>query len=82
MMRRYLLVLSVITVASPRIILAAPPAVAAPPPERDTQSWCISITRAIPQIKPKTCVAAALKPVAVKSMLGRQIMLHEFKPTQ
>jgi hypothetical protein len=82
MMQRYLLGLFVTLVAFPRIILAAPPAVAAPPAERDAQSWCISITRAIPQITPKTCVAAALRPVTVKSVMGRQIMLREFKPTQ
>jgi protein MpaA len=79
-MRRYRLVLFLILVAFPGIIRAAQPAVAVVPPERDAQSWCISVTRAIPQIKPKTCVAAALRPVAVKSVLGRQIMLRDFKP--
>ncbi|MGZ8266529.1 MAG: M14 family zinc carboxypeptidase [Burkholderiales bacterium] len=40
------------------------------------------MTSAIPQIKLKTCVAAKLKPVAAKSVNGRQIMLREFKPAQ
>ena len=81
-MQRYLSVSFLILVAFPGIIRAAQPAVAPAPSERDPRSWCISVTRAIPQIKPKTCVAAALKPVAVKSVMGRQIMLREFKPTQ
>ncbi|MDB5863289.1 MAG: putative carboxypeptidase [Betaproteobacteria bacterium] len=81
-MRRYPSVLLLVLVAFPGIIRAAQPAPAAAPPERDPQSWCTSVTRAIPQIKPKTCVAAALRPVAVKSVMGRQIMLREFKPAQ
>ena len=80
-MRHYLsgfaLLLVVFTGSTP----AAEPAAAAPP-ERDPKSWCISVTRAIPQIKPKTCLAAALKPVSVKSVMGRLIMLREFKPAQ
>ena len=63
-------------------IRATQPAVAAAPPEHDLHSWCRSVTRAIPQIKLKPCVAAELKPVAVKSVNGRQIMLREFKPAQ
>jgi protein MpaA len=81
-MQRRPLVLFLLLVAFPGIIRAAEPAVATAPPERDPQSWCISVTRAIPQIKPKTCVAAELRPVPVKSVMGRQIMLREFKPAQ
>jgi hypothetical protein len=40
------------------------------------------VTRAIPQIKSKSCVAAELEPVAVNSVKGRHIMLREFKPAQ
>src|SRR5215217_6394425 len=82
MMRPYSSVLFLILLAFPRIIPAAEPAAAPSPPESDAQSWCIAITRVIPQIKPKTCLAAALKPVAVKSVQGRHIMLREFRPTQ
>jgi protein MpaA len=81
-MQRYLPVLLPILVASSGITRAAEPAVTATPPERDPQSWCTSVTRVIPQIKHKTCVAAALKPVSVKSVMGRPIMLSELKPTQ
>jgi hypothetical protein len=79
-MRRYLSVLFLILVAFPGLIHAAQPNAAAAPAERDPQSWCVSVTRVIPQIKPKTCLAAALRPIAVKSVLGRHIMLREFKP--
>ena len=48
--------------------------------ERDLHDWCNAVTLAIPQIKLKPCVSAALKPVAVKSVKGRYIMLREFKP--
>ena len=51
----------------------------AAPAQQDTHTWCVTVTRAIPQIKPKSCVAAALKPVGAKSVMGRQIMLREFK---
>ena len=59
---------------------AAQPASGTAP--RDLHSWCQSVTRAIPQIKLKSCLAAELKPVAVKSVKGRQIMLRDFKPAQ
>lgn len=81
-MQHYLSVFFFALAAFPGIVRAAQPPVAEAPSERDPQSWCASVTRAIPQIKPKTCVAAALRPVAVKSVMGRQIMLREFKPAQ
>jgi hypothetical protein len=81
-MQRYLSNFFVVLIAFPGIAHAAQPAAAKAPPERDPQSWCVTVTRAIPQIKPKTCIAAALNPVAVKSVMGRQIMLREFKPAQ
>jgi murein peptide amidase A len=65
---------------SPAGIHATQPAAAAAP--REFQSWCQSVTRVIPQIKLKQCVAAELKPAAVKSVKGRQIMLREFRPAQ
>jgi len=57
---------------------AAQPAVG--PAPRDLHTWCQSVTRVIPQIKPKHCLKAELKPAAVKSVNGHQIMLREFKP--
>jgi protein MpaA len=81
-MQRHLLLSLLILTGFPGTIRAAEPPVAAALAERDPQTWCISVTRAIPQIKPKTCTAAALRPVSVKSVLGRQIMLREFKPPQ
>lgn len=65
---------------SPLSILAAAPAVVTTPSERELRTWCNDVTLAIPQIKLKPCVAAELKPVGVKSVRGRQIMLREFKP--
>lgn len=47
----------------------------------DLNSWCKDITRAIPQIKPISCMSAGLKPWA-KSINGRDIMLREFAPAQ
>jgi hypothetical protein len=82
MMRPYLSVFLLTLLVFPRITPAAEPAAAPTPPENDAQSWCTSITRAIPQIKAKTCLAAQLKPVAVKSVEGRYIMLREFRPAQ
>lgn len=79
-MRRYLSVFFLFLVTVPGVIRAAQPDAAAAPSEGDAKSWCMRVTRAIPQIKPKTCVASALTPVAVKSVMGRQIMLREFKP--
>lgn len=81
-MRSYLSVFFLILVVFPGVIRAELPAAAATPPEGDLRGWCITVTRAIPQIKPKTCMAAALNPVAVKSVMGRQIMLSEFGPMQ
>ena len=47
----------------------------------DVLGWCRDVTRAIPQVKLNTCVAAELKPWA-RSVNGRHIMLHEFTPAQ
>jgi protein MpaA len=73
--------LSLLT-AVPTTILAAKSAVAVAPAERELRTWCNDVTLAIPQIKLKPCVAAELKPVDVKSIRGRLIMLREFKPAQ
>jgi len=78
-MLRYLFVFLLVLIASPEVIHAAQPDVAATPPERDPQSWCASVTRVIPQIKPKTCIASALRPVTTRSVMGRSIMLREFR---
>ena len=78
-MKLNLLLLSIV-LFSPTNILATQPAVVAAP--NDLHGWCHSVTRAIPQIKLQACVAAELKPVPVKSVNGREIMLHEFKPAQ
>src|SRR5687768_10071504 len=64
----------------PAGLRAAQPAMAAAP--RDLHNWCNSVTRATPQVKLKSCTAAGLKPVAVKSVNGRQIMRRQFKPVQ
>lgn len=50
--------------------------------ERALHTWCNDITLAIPQIKLKPCVAAQLKPGAVKSVRGREIMLRDFEARQ
>ena len=81
-MRQYLCVFFLVLVVVPSAVRAAQPAAAATSSENDPRSWCAAVTRAIPQIKPKTCVAAALRPIAVKSVMGRQIMLSEFRPAQ
>ena len=80
-MRRYSSVLLLLA-AFPLIVRAAHPTPPAATPEAEQQSWCSSVTRVLPQIKAKSCEAAGLRPVAVKSVLGRQIMLREFKPAQ
>ena len=71
---------------APATLLAAKPAMlsvaTSTSAERDIGTWCNDVTLAIPQIKLKPCLAAELKPVAVKSVKGRQIMLREFKPAQ
>jgi murein peptide amidase A len=61
---------------------AAQPLPAADTASNELHAWCNAVTLAIPQIKLKPCVAAALQPVAVKSVKGRHIMLREFKPAQ
>lgn len=50
--------------------------------DRGMRTWCNDVTLAIPQIKLKPCLDAQLKPVPVKTVLGRQILLSEFKPAQ
>ena len=57
---------------------AAPDKAAA---EAALSEWCNAVTLAIPQIKKKPCIAADLKPVPVKSVQERTIMLRELKPT-
>ncbi len=42
--------------------------------------WCNEVTLAIPQIKRKPCIAAELKPVPVKSVQGRTVMLRDIRP--
>lgn len=49
---------------------------------RTLHAWCNDVTLAIPQIKLKPCMDAQLKPTAVKSLRGREIMLREFKAEQ
>jgi hypothetical protein len=44
--------------------------------------WCNTITLAIPQIKLKPCLDARLEPVFTRSVMGRMIMLREYKPAQ
>jgi hypothetical protein len=61
---------------------AKAPIVAAEGPDDDLNTWCDSVTLAIPQIKLKPCVTAQLEPVATKSVKGRKIMMREFKPAQ
>jgi hypothetical protein len=77
-MRRNLLLLSVLLSLHTTAWAAAPAAAAKP---ADVQGWCRVVTRAIPQIKPNTCLAAELKPWA-QSVNGRHIMLREFAPAQ
>lgn len=78
-MERHLL-LSCILLFSHTSLWAAQPALT--PAAAELQNWCDSITRAIPRIKAKTCMAAKLNPVAVRSVNGHLIMLREFKPAQ
>jgi hypothetical protein len=52
------------------------------PAASELQTWCDSVTRAIPRIRSKACVAAKLHPVGAKSVKGRPIMLREFRPAQ
>ena len=82
MLKRHSLLLFFVLLQFPASIHAAHPTAASVPPERDQHGWCASVTRAIPQIKLKTCVAAELKPVSARSVNGKQIMLREFKPAQ
>ena len=67
---------------APRAAAAPAPTSSAVPADRELHDWCNAVTLAIPQIKLKPCVSAALKPVVVKSVKGRYIMLREFKPPQ
>ena len=84
MLRNLLFLLIFIWLCSiiPLRVLAAAPAVITTPSARELHTWCNDVTLAIPQIKLKPCVSADLKPVGVKSVKGRQIMLREFKPVQ
>lgn len=79
-MPRNLPLLSVLLLSAHTSIHAMQPA-----PTRtasELQSWCASVTRVIPRINSKACVAARLTPVPVRSVNGRPIMLREFKPAQ
>ena len=80
-MQRYLLPTLLVLGALAAGVRAEPSPVVTAPPEGDQPSWCVSVTRVIPQIKARTCEAAALRPVAVKSVLGREIMMRDFKPS-
>jgi hypothetical protein len=84
MKRKYLILISLFaiigTVSWQR--LEVPQAAAQSNGEAAVHDWCNEVTLAIPQIKLKPCVDAQLKPVAVKSVKGRPIMLREFKPEQ
>jgi hypothetical protein len=62
--------------------LSVRPAIANTTGDHALLDWCNDVTLAIPQIKLKPCVDTLLKPVAVKSIKGRHIMLREFKPEQ
>ena len=76
-MQRNLSLLVILLLVAASVGAAHPPVTPAP---RDLTGWCQSVTRVIPQIKPKHCIKAELKPAAVKSVNGHQIMLREFKP--
>jgi hypothetical protein len=78
-MGRYLVLLC-IPLLSHTGIWAAQPALT--PAASEMQNWCDSVTRAIPRIKAKACIAARLNPVAVRSVNGYPIMLREFSPAQ
>ena len=75
-MRRSLLWLSVLLSLHITACAAAPAAQAA---SDDLLSWCRDVTAAIPKINLDMCASADLKPWA-KSVNGRPILLHEFKP--
>jgi protein MpaA len=60
-------------------ITAAKPSPVVEAAESELHAWCNVVTLAIPQIKLKPCVTAQLKPVAIKSVKGRHIMLREYK---
>ena len=78
----FFLAISFFLAAVPSALLAANHGVVSTPSARELHTWCDHVTLAIPQIKLIPCVAAELKPVAVKSVKGRHIMLREFKPEQ
>ena len=77
-MRPHLLLLSVLLAIHTSVQAAGPAAGAV---SGDLLGWCRDVTRAIPQIKLSTCLSAELKPWA-RSVNGRHILLHEFKPAQ
>ena len=77
-MRLQLLLFSVLLALHPSVQAAGPAAGAV---SGDLLNWCRDVTRAIPQIKLSTCLSAELKPWA-RSVNGRHILLHEFKPAQ
>lgn len=92
MFRNYLFLLIIFSLSG-TVAAATPTRSAAPAPAtqpapagdaagNDMYAWCNAVTLAIPQIKLKPCMTADLKPVAVKSVRGRHIMLREFKPAQ
>lgn len=81
----FLLFVFISTAATATVVRAAhsaPATSAAGGAGRDLHDWCNGVTLAIPQIKLKPCVAAQLKPVAARSVLGRHIMLREFNAAQ
>jgi hypothetical protein len=78
-MERHLLLLCIllfsltsVRAAQPALTLAA----------SELQNWCDSVTRAIPRIKAKTCIAAKLNAVSARSVNGHPIMLREFNLAQ
>lgn len=77
-MRLHLVFLPVLLSFQTTVSAAEAVAAAAP---GELHSWCTDVTRAIPQIKMPSCVSAELRPWA-KSVNGRDILLHEFKPAQ
>jgi protein MpaA len=90
MFRNYLFLLSIFIAcgaahgATParRAPVAPVPATAVDAMGSEMHAWCNAVTLAIPQIKLKPCMSAELKPVTVKSVKGRHIMLREFRPVQ
>src|SRR5690242_18026164 len=50
------------------------------PASSELQSWCHSVTRAIPRIRMKTCLGVTPSAIAARSVNERPIVLREFKP--